>query len=114
MQRMIVHELHRQQHVSNNDAQRRRLDPEQHFHAQRRATRMDSAAHSACPAGNKNCIARIAAHHDDLVTAEQRRHRVSRDNLSLFEIRDRVECEGSSDTGDGIEVHALYMSVARQ
>src|SRR5262245_40020606 len=54
---------------------------------------MHPAADPAGAAGDKNRVARIAAKHDYFIATEKRGHGVRSQNLSLFEIGDRMKRE---------------------
>ena len=73
---------------------------------------MDAAADAAGAAGDVDRVPRIAADHDDLVAAEERRDRPRLDDPPRLEVGDRVEGQRSRDPRDRVEIHRLDVPIA--
>ena len=109
----IVEELQRQRDVADQYPERRRNAADGHLDGHGRGHGMHPAAHAARAARDEDGVARIASDHDDLVAAEQRRHRPRLEHLAPLEVGHGVEGQRAGDPRDRVEVHALDVAVPR-
>ncbi len=114
MERMIVVELHREQKISRDHAERWRDEAERHLDRETGRDGMDAAADAAGAAGDENRVPRIASEHDHFVAAEERSHRVAGQDALLFQVGDRVESERARDAGDRIKIDIFDIAVLGQ
>jgi len=113
VQGVVVEVLEGREQVAGDDAQRRRRDTERHLERQRGGDGVHAAAHSARAAGDVDRVPRVATLEDDLIAAEERRHRVRLEHLAILEIDHRVEREGTCDACHRVEVDATDVPVSR-